>query len=142
MSADARVQIAIVILEDERRRVALQLRSDIEGIVNPGRWGLFGGHVEADEEPAAAALREVQEELSCTLEPARLRHFKREARNELDYHLFHYPVTDELEKAELTEGQRFGLFSPELIRAGVIEKHEVVDYHLRWLMQFWEQNGS
>lgn len=41
----------------------LQLRDDIEGIVHPGCWGLFGGHLDPGERPEQAVLRELQEEI-------------------------------------------------------------------------------
>lgn len=47
-------------------RFLFQLRDDIPGIVMPGRWGFFGGHVEAGEDCETAIIREVQEEVSFT----------------------------------------------------------------------------
>ena len=38
----------------------LQLRDDIDTILYPGHWGLFGGHVEAGEAPEQAVLRELE----------------------------------------------------------------------------------
>lgn len=48
-------------------RYVMQLRDDKPGIAAPGLWGLFGGEVERGEEPSAAVLREVEEELSIRL---------------------------------------------------------------------------
>ena len=45
----------------------LQLRDNKEGIHYPGKIGLFGGLIEIDENPRAALIREVEEELSITL---------------------------------------------------------------------------
>ena len=52
---EAPIRIALVILEDRRGRIYLQLRSQIKGIANPGQWGLFGGHIEAHESPEQGA---------------------------------------------------------------------------------------
>jgi 8-oxo-dGTP diphosphatase len=46
----------------------LQLRDDIEGIVHPGTWGLFGGHLDAGESPEQAIRRELQEEIGWKAE--------------------------------------------------------------------------
>ena len=134
------VRIALVILEDERGRIYLQLRSDIESIANPGKWGLFGGHIEADELPAEGALREVEEELSVRLRPDKLR-FIREWEREVGgkrYYLYHYPVIGELDQARLTEGQRYDAFWPSQIYLGVLENEPVVPYHLDYLSEFWD----
>jgi 8-oxo-dGTP pyrophosphatase MutT (NUDIX family) len=53
--------VALGMLEREGRWL-LQLRDDIEGIVHPGCWGLFGGHLDPGERPEQAVLRELQEE--------------------------------------------------------------------------------
>ena len=45
----------------------LQLRDDKRGIFFPGHWGLFGGGVEAGEDPATALRRELQEELDIVV---------------------------------------------------------------------------
>jgi len=44
----------------------LQLRDDVDTIIYPGHWGLFGGHVEAGEAPEQAVLRELEEEIGWT----------------------------------------------------------------------------
>lgn len=135
-------EIVLIILEDEQGRVAMQLRSDIAGIVNPGRWGIFGGHMETGEEPAQAAQREVEEELTCDLVAGKLRFWRTLERKDLIYHLFHYPVAKELDDAELTEGERFEFLWPSQVYIGAHEGHEIVDYHLAWLTDFWEDDGA
>lgn len=47
-------------------RFLFQLRDDIPGIVMPGRWGFFGGHIEPGEDADTAIVREVQEEVFFT----------------------------------------------------------------------------
>ena len=132
------IRIALVILEDREGRIALQLRSAIAQIVNPDRWGLFGGHVEADESPEQAALREVEEELTTPLQARKLRFIKHfQLPNEKDYFAFHYPVSNELDNAILTEGQRFGWFAPAQIRTQTIDGKAIVPYHYALLDEFW-----
>lgn len=133
------LRIALVILEDKSRRVAFQLRSNLPGIVNPDQWGLFGGHIEDGETPAGGALREVEEELSCTLQPGKLRYLADEWRGaEKRYFLFHYPLTEELDNVRLTEGQRFAFFSLSQIREGVVGTNKIVSYHRDWILNFWD----
>lgn len=59
--------VALAMLEREGGWL-LQLRDDIEGIVHPGTWGLFGGHLDAGESPEQAIRRELQEEIGWRAE--------------------------------------------------------------------------
>jgi len=47
--------------------VLLQLRDNKPGIYYPGLWSIPGGGVEADETPAQAAVREIEEETGYKL---------------------------------------------------------------------------
>ncbi len=58
---------ADVILIRKDRAIILQVRDDIPTISNPGCASTFGGHIEPDEEPIDAALREVNEETNLSL---------------------------------------------------------------------------
>ena len=85
-----RLRIVLAILEQSDGRVVLQLRSDIESIANPNKWGLFGGHVEAGESPNAAMLREVEEELSIQLRADKLKLLREWTNPENDGQYFFY----------------------------------------------------
>ena len=77
-------EVAIAMIESDGRWL-LQLRDDIEGILYPGQWALFGGHLDPDETPEVALRRELEEEINWAgsdLEPwfelrddKRIRHF-------------------------------------------------------------------
>jgi len=138
--------IALVILEDTQGRIFLQLRSQVPGIANPGQWGLLGGHLESGESFVTAAIREVEEELSCTLQSGKMRFLATFSREDkagvvLQYQLFHYLVSNELDRAVLTEGERFAAFSPEQIRSGTLEGTEIVLHHLEQLLAYWSNRG-
>ncbi len=135
-----RLRIVLSILEQSDGRVVLQLRSDIEGIANPNKWGLFGGHVEAGESPNAAMLREVEEELSIQLRADKLKLLLEWTNPENDgqYFFYHYPLGAEMDQAELREGERYAAFFPSQLYLGLVEGHEIVDHHLDHLKAFWE----
>jgi len=61
-SADATAVTALLHTED--RRFLLQLRDDKPDIIMPGHWACFGGHLEPDETPEDAMVRELMEELT------------------------------------------------------------------------------
>lgn len=61
--SDQYIHVAIAILY-QQNKFLLQLRDDIPGIIYPGHWGLFGGHLEPGETPDIAVKRELLEEIS------------------------------------------------------------------------------
>jgi 8-oxo-dGTP pyrophosphatase MutT (NUDIX family) len=50
-------------------RYVMQLRDSNPGIFYPDHWGCFGGAVDAGEEPVAALVRELAEELAVKIDP-------------------------------------------------------------------------
>jgi len=136
--AETPLRIALIVLEDDAARVAFQLRSDVAGIANPDHWGLFGGHIEPGETPEAGAIREVEEELSVRIDPAKMRPIPLPYQTGLpkDYYSFHYVVADELDHTRLTEGERWAWLTREQIEAGEVDGKPIVAYHREWLLDF------
>ena len=60
-----------VVLVDREGRILLQER-DEHAPIDPEKWGLAGGHVEAGEDFEPAAYRELEEETGVRLEPGTL----------------------------------------------------------------------
>jgi 8-oxo-dGTP diphosphatase len=60
-------QIAAIILENDKGEFLLALRDNKLWIPFPNHWDLIGGHVEEDETPEEALVREVKEELDIDL---------------------------------------------------------------------------
>jgi 8-oxo-dGTP diphosphatase len=60
-------EISQVLLFDPSSRLLVYLRDDNPAIPFPNHWDLFGGHLEADETPEQALVREVREELGLEL---------------------------------------------------------------------------
>lgn len=60
-----------VVLVDSRGRILLQER-DEHAPIDPEKWGLCGGHVEAGEDFETAAYRELEEETGVRLPPGTL----------------------------------------------------------------------
>ena len=134
-------KIALVILEQQNGDIVLQLRDDKPTIAHPNHWALFGGKIEAGEQPKQAALREIVEELFIQLQPQRLTFLQKfELEPQKEHFLFHYPMEDELQQAKLTEGQRFQCWEPDEIQNQRLGNQELVFSHLDMLNWFWEQN--
>src|SRR5689334_20015264 len=90
---------AILLLEDDSGRIAMQFRDDIL------RWRLFGGWSEAGESPIETAIRELSEELSIVLPEKRfMPKGIYEVRPGVFGHVFRVAVSDDLKNAVLREG--------------------------------------
>jgi 8-oxo-dGTP diphosphatase len=109
------VHVAIAILYQEDKFL-MQLRDNIPGIVYPGYWGLFGGHIEPGETPDVAVKREVLEEITYTLPP--YFEFRCYADDVAIRHVFHAPLLVELNQLTLNEGWDMGLLTPKDIQQG------------------------
>lgn len=109
------VEVAIAILYCSDRFL-MQLRDDIPGIIYPGCWGLFGGHIEVGETSQQAIKRELLEEISYT--PDSLSEFGCYRDSGVIRHVYHAPLRVELDQLVLNEGWDLDLLKPEQIRAG------------------------
>ncbi len=109
------VEVAIAILYTSDRFL-LQLRDNIPSIIYPGHWGFFGGHIDPGETPEAAVKRELWEEISYI--PPLISEFSCYRDSQVIRHVFHAPLTVELNQLVLKEGWDMGLLTPEQIEAG------------------------
>lgn len=109
------VEVAIAILP-QNGQFLMQLRDDIPGIVYPGHWGFFGGHIDPGEQPEQALWRELQEEIGYT--PPSVSKYKTYSDEFAIRHVFVAPLVVPVEKLDLKEGWDLGLFTIEDIRRG------------------------
>lgn len=119
MDENPRPQIAVGLIVAEDGRMLLQLRDNKPGLTGAGKWGFFGGHVEPDEAPSEAFLREMSEELGW-----RPRHFERYDTLLVDgdgwrvtSHAFAAHLDEPLDALTLGEGQAMQLFPPGALPA-------------------------
>jgi 8-oxo-dGTP pyrophosphatase MutT (NUDIX family) len=139
------VDVALAILYQEGKFL-MQLRDDKPGILYPGLWGLFGGHLEADETPLEGLKREVLEEIEYrVVEPIA---FDRYADTKVIRHIYHAPLTVSLDCLVLREGWDLALVPPEAIRQGryfsekANEVRPLGDIHQQILLDFVIKNET
>jgi len=139
ITGTAQVAIAILYQGD---RVLMQLRDDIPGIVYPGHWGFFGGHLEPGETPEAALRRELQEEIGHV--PSDVTFFGQYPGEFALRHVFQAPLTVGLEHLVLAEG-----WDMQLLPIAAIQRGEhysaragrtcpIGQPHQQILLDFWQ----
>ena len=107
--------VAVAILY-QKGRFLLQLRDDIPGILYPGHWGLFGGHLELGETPEEALKRELLEEITYLVPtPIQFGCYKDDRAIR---HVYHAPLTVGIERLALNEGYDMALVTEAEIRQG------------------------
>ncbi|MEH1838895.1 MAG: NUDIX hydrolase [Nostoc sp.] len=109
------IHVAIAILY-QKNKFLMQLRDNIPGILYPGYWALFGGHIEPGETPEVAVKREILEEIGYTL-PSFVE-FACYPNERVVRHVFHAPLLVELNQLVLNEGWDMGLLTLENIHQG------------------------
>lgn len=113
MENKVEVAIAIIPYQDN---FLMQLRDDIPGILYPGCWGFFGGHIDPGETPEVAMKRELLEEINFN--PSQVFEFGCYSDSKVIRHFFYTPLTVEPAELVLKEGWDFGFVTPEEIRNG------------------------
>ncbi len=131
------VAMAILYRDD---KFLMQLRDDVPGILYPGHWGLFGGHLETNETAETGLVREVLEEINYLVtQPQK---FCCYADDRAVRHIFYSPLTVEIQDLEQTEGWDLDLVSPQAITRGLCysnkakEERPLGDIHRKILLDF------
>jgi len=109
--ADGRRPVAGAVLLNPAGLVLLQHRDDKPGIESPGQWSLFGGGLDQGEDPAAAMLREIEEEIGYR--PRAARPLLVFSGWHAEFHIYLAEVAPPLERLVLSEGQGFAFFTRE-----------------------------
>jgi 8-oxo-dGTP diphosphatase len=114
-----RHEVAIAILY-QNDRFLMQLRDNIPGILYPGHWALFGGHLEPGETSGDAVRRELMEEIGYV--PDSLDFFGNyndiSCDRQIIRHVYHGCVTVAPDQLVLGEGWDLDWLTPEEIAAG------------------------
>lgn len=140
---EQRVEVAIAILHTADGFL-MQLRDNIPGIIYPGCWGFFGGHLDPGETPEVAVKRELQEEIGYL--PPVISEFRCYSDSQVIRHVFQAPLTVELDQLVLGEGWDLGLLTAQEISKGESYSHVAGQVrplgrpHQQILLDFIEQN--
>ena len=106
------------LIYDKQGRILLQLRDNKPEVLEPNRWGFFGGMVEAGETLEEALTRELEEELGNHVGSIETELFRTEENTyEILNIIFLVRCTESDENFCLTEGQSFGWFTLDELAA-------------------------
>lgn len=128
------IELAAVILYDDRGRILLQHRTD-DAPTFPGYWSFFGGHVDLGETLEQAAIREAREELSYALKEPR--HWLSQPFSDQGRTYWQHIFVEPYDGGPLTlgEGQAMAWFAPRETEALLMSAHSraAVTALDRWL---------
>lgn len=92
----------------------LLLRDDIPTIPYPNMWDVPGGHLEDNETPDECIVREINEEMGIDIEGFQL--FSVSEFDDRVEYTFWMKTDLDIEKIDLTEGQRIKWYSKEEVK--------------------------
>ena len=126
---------ALLLPVDPDRRFLLQLR-DYGTTRYPGRWGFFGGQVEAGETLRQAVVREFEEEAGIAIDPAAPRPLFRFTAPATGSHLYLFVAELDVKPADVTLGEGAGF---AFVGLDDLDRIDIVDFAAeairRWAAQ-------
>ncbi|AFY38358.1 NUDIX hydrolase [[Leptolyngbya] sp. PCC 7376] len=145
------ILVAIAILT-QGDSVLMQLRDDIPGIIYPGCWGFFGGHLEPSETPEEALEREILEEIAYQIPRTKIQKFgvysdelQSETLKSVHRHVFQVPLTVFLRDLILNEGWDMRLLNQQAAQDGGAYSEKAKKWrpmpaiHQQILLDFYKQ---
>lgn len=106
-----------LMIRDELGRYCLQLRDDFPHVGAAGKWGVFGGHVEAGETLLETAMRELEEETALVMPKDAFCPLIRFVTSDLFEHQYFFEVARPVKVSDIRvfEGAGFGFYTPAQI---------------------------
>lgn len=126
-----------VLLQDRAGRVLMQLRDDVPEIAGPGKWCLFGGHIDAGETILQTAIREMAEETGLNVRPDELRPYVVTRSNPRSNLVYVYHMVRDITPADICvgEGAGFAFFT-----RAQIGRLDMIDGFRSLFHQFWHED--
>ncbi|WP_013321823.1 NUDIX hydrolase [Gloeothece verrucosa] len=138
-------RVALAILY-QQGKFLMQLRDDLPHILYPGKWGFFGGHLEAGENPTDGLKRELLEEIGYEVVAPQL--FRCYTGDQIIRYIYSAPLTVSVNQLVQAEGQDLALVTADAVRSGCYYSHKINqvrslgEIHQRILLDFMEAEAK
>lgn len=133
------LKVVAVIIVDPSGKILLQ-RKDLGYKFGPGKWSLFGGHIERNETREEAMIREIREEIGTDIDLTNLKYFKNfidefmlKGNKKVDHEVFILNFDGDLSKIKLGEGAGFSLFEISELKKLDILQSNIIDKYIKQL---------
>jgi len=132
-----------VLLQDLDGRVLMQLRDDVPDIAGPGKWCLFGGHIDPGETILETAIREMEEETGLIIQPRELTPYVVSRSRPNSNLVYVYRMVRDIKPADIRVGEGAGfafMTRQQLGRIDMIDAFRTL-FHQFWHEDFHDQSG-
>lgn len=119
--------LVVLVLKNDGGEYCLQFRDGNQGIFNPLRWSLFGGHVEPGESAGRTACRELEEEIGVRVDEGQIAFLDRFELPQQTYDVFECKKPINWGDIQLREGAGCGFFT-----TNEIHRLENVSHLVEW----------
>ncbi len=137
------IDTAVILLLNSKNEILLQ-KKDLGYLWFPGKWCMFGGGIEPEEDPMQTLTRELKEELGSV--PSEVRLFKKTRYTENyfenrkrggEFHVYTGLFTGKISDISLNEGGGFAFFAKE-----ELSSVPIIDYNLVAINEYYDSLTS
>lgn len=126
--------VSACIILNKNNEIFLQKKT--QEYVHPGVWTLFGGHIEENETPEQAMVRELNEELGIKFNLEKIKKikeyiFQKKDNSKIKFHIFSLTFDKDISEIKIGEGCGVAFFTKEEIK-----KINIIPFNFQIITEF------